>query len=131
MKRPPILTFIAIVQLFFASAGFLVAITFAFEGFPPWFGAWCFIVSFMHLISAIQILRLRWSGPVIGLSALIGAFIVGQFLLGPQTTATPVKTVVALVIMGLYAIAIYQNRAVFAPNNSFKPSPLRGPGKDS
>jgi len=135
MKAPPFpVAYLAIAQGIF---GLLVAVVMAcFLGIYGFVGvddipAWVFPAALLSgvacLVSAVQLWRLRWSGPI----SFVVLWLVPFF--GSLPLATPSEIIweasfieSRLIFLLIYAIVVFAYRTRFAPNNSFKPKPLRG-----
>jgi len=135
MKAPPLpiallslsqalfgLAVAAIMGYFLATSGFT-----GIDDFPAWVIPLGFLVGLACVASAVQLWRLRWSGPI--------SFLV--LWLPPFSASLPFATVMEIIRYGsyiegrlafllVYAVIVFEFRKQFAPNNSFKPKPLRG-----
>jgi hypothetical protein len=135
MKAPPLpIALLSIVQALF---GLVVAVVLGYflatSGFvgtdeiPAWILPFGLVFGLLCVASAAQLWRLKWSGPI--------SFLVLWFL--PFLVSLPFATVIEIIrdasfiegrlsFLLVYAVILFEFRRQFAPNNVFKPKPLRG-----
>ena len=135
MKAPPFP--IAALSFVQAIMGLIVAgvMTYwlATEGFvgideiPAWIMPVALLAGLACVASAVQLWRLRWSGPISFLALWVLPFV------GSLPFASPLEIIRdasfiegRLAYLLVYGVIVFEFRKQFAPNNSFKPNPLRG-----
>ena len=97
------------------------------EGVPAWLVPLALLSGIACVASAVQLWRLRWSGPISFVALWVLPFLVSLAFASPMeiiTDATFMEGRLAFLLV--YAVIVFEFRKQFAPNNSFKPRPLRG-----
>ena len=105
----------------------------ATEGFvgidevPAWIMPVALLAGLACVASAVQLWRLRWSGPISFLALWVLPFV------GSLPFASPLEIIRdasfiegRLAYLLVYGVIVFEFRKQFAPNNSSKPTPLRG-----
>ena len=135
MKAPPLP--VALLSIFQALFGLAVAAVLGYflatsglvgiDEVPAWILPFGLLAGLSCVASAVQLWRLKWSGPI--------SFLVLWLL--PFVASLPFASVVEIIrdasyiegrlaFLLVYAVIVFEFRRQFAPNNSFKPNPLRG-----
>ena len=129
MKAPPIpVALLSIVQMLF---GLLVSVACVYVMATPGFEsvgdvpAWAFSVGFLTglacVVSAIQLWRLKWSGPI----SFLGLWLLPLLASLPYATALEIIRDGSFIegrisFLLVYAVIVFEFRKQFAPNNSFQ-----------
>ena len=82
---------------------------------PGWFRVWYGLAGIGHLVAAVQLFRLRWSGPALFAALIAGALVAGE-LLAPAYAARSVPAT-----LGAAAVALAYAAVVSAYRDRFRP----------
>lgn len=137
MKAPPFP--IAALSLVQTILGLVVAGAMAYwlatEGFvgideiPAWIMPVALLTGLACIASAVQLWRLRWSGPISFLALWLLPFFGSLPFASPMEIIRDASFIEGrLAFLLVYGVIVFEFRRQFAPNKSFNPTPLRGAG---
>ena len=135
MKAPPFpIAVLSTIQIFLglavagamtywpATEGFV-----GIDGIPAWVMPVSLLAGLSCIASAVQLWRLRWSGPISFLALWLLPFFGSLPFASPMEIIRDASFIEGrLAYLLVYGVIVLEFRKQFAPNNSFKPNPLRG-----
>jgi len=94
--------------------------------FPSWFATLAVVIPMLHLASAFCLWRLHWAGPASFVALWILSLAVGHIGVPAGARPSPAGLIFSLAGFLAYLGVVVGHRRRFTPNNSSKPTPLRG-----